>query len=253
MRNQFKLFAFVLTMSLFCTNIINADPCNLFCKDTAALHKKNRAAHGFYSLNFGYTGINPSNNFNNWLQHEGYSPSKTAGFTDGLTEASFSGKWMFEYSEMFVHGNEYSDGAENLNISFGEGYNFLNTKFFSAYGALNIGLNSFFFYPNQTSSFDFGRYNEGAGSNFEQYALLINPHILLYRNITNNLSNRPGRVSAIGLGIDAGFNMALWQSKWFYGYSNDKPFSAVTVSGIPNSTFSGFYVMGRIGWYFGRQ
>jgi len=253
MRNQLFLSAIAFTLSLFCANISKAMPCHLFGKDSVANAKKNRPFHAFYSLDFGYAGINPSTEFNNWLQHEGYSRSKMAGFANGLTETYFTGKWMSEYSEMNIHGNEYGSGHDNLNVSFGEGYNFLNTKLFSAYGALNIGLNSYYFYPNQMSSNDFGQYNEGTGSNFEQYALLITPHILLYRNLTNNLSMRPGRVSAIGAGIDAGFNMALFQSKWFYGYSNDRPFSAVTVSGIPNSALSGFYIMGRIGWYFGRQ
>jgi hypothetical protein len=253
MRNLFKLFVFVLTMSLFCTNIIKAEPCHLFGKDSASGVKKQLPFHAFYSVDYGISWTNSSSQLNNWLLHEGYIAAGGNQSVFGVTETFFSRKWMFECE---VHGlNNYGFGnATSMeNAMFGAGYNLFYTKLFSVYGGVNLGVNSLYLQPNQTTAGDFGKYNAVSGSRFEQDAWLINPHILLYRNITKNLNARPGRIDAIGAGIDAGFNLAFSQSEWTYGYSNTNKLSATPVSGIPNSSFNGFYVMGRIGWYFGRQ
>jgi len=253
MRIQFKSFVFALAISMFYANISQAMPGQLFDKDSAANVKKHRPFYGFYSLDYGISWTNSSQQLNNWLQHEGYVPTGSNQSIYGFTETFFSGKWMFEGAFIGLKTFGFGNASSMENFSIGAGYNIFSTKFFGVYGGLNFGTNSFYLYPNQTMASDFGQYNQPSGSRFEQDAWLVNPHILLYRNLTKNLSERPGHVNAIGFGIEGGFNLAFSQSDWTYGNSKSNPYSSVTVSGIPNSAFSGFYVMGRIGWFFGRQ
>ena len=253
MRNLFKPIAFVLTISLFCTNIINAEPSHLFGKDSTSSAKNQKPFHAFYSIDYGESWTNSSPQLNSWLLNKGYVNTGGNQSVIGFTETFFTGKWMWglEFASLKNHG--FGNATSMVNCSFGVGYNLFYTKLFSVYGGVDLGVNSVYLQPNQITIGDFGKYDQPADSRFEQDAWLIKPHILLYRNITNNLTIRPGRIDAIGVGIDAGFNLAFSQGYWTYGYSKSNEFSAVTVSGIPNSAFSGFYVMGRIGWYFGRQ
>ncbi len=253
MCNLFKSLAFVLTISLFWANISHAESGQLFGKDSASIQKKNRPFYGFYSLDYGVSWTNSSPGLNNWLTHEGYVPTGGNQSIYGFTETFFSAKWMWEGAYIGLENHGFGNAASMGNFSIGAGHYIFNTKFFSVYGGLNFGVNSFYLYPNQTTIGDFGKYNQPSGSYFEQDAWLVNPHILIYRNATKNLSARPGHINAIGAGIEAGFNLAFSQSDWTYGYSKSNPYSATTVSGIPNASFNGFYVMGRIGWFFGRN
>ena len=253
MRNY--LLSSVLALSFLLSAIgSKAMPCHWFCKDSASAGSKHRDTHTFLNLSYGITSLNTSTSLNNWLLRENcYVHNNFNESILGLNEVIFKGKWICEYSIMTLQNLSPTNTPGIQNETFGVGYNFLTTNFFSAYGALDLGLSSFFFEPGQSASGDLGQYNQPSGSVFIQNSLLVNPHLLLYRNITNNLTGRPGRVSAIGAGIDAGFNLSVWQSGWKYGYSNSQPFTSVKVQGMPSSAWGGFYIMGKIGWYFGRE
>jgi len=246
-------FVFMLMISLFWANISQAGPSPMFGKDSAKGIKMQLPFHAFYSFGYGSSCTNSPAQLNNWLLHNGYAAAGSNQSIIAGTATFLYGKWMFEIGVLGLHNYGLGNATSMQNALLGACYNLFYTKLFSVYGGLNLGTNSLYLQPNQTTAGIFGKYNAVSGTRFEQDAWLINPHILLYRNITNNLSAKPGRIGAIGAGIDGGFNLAFSQSEWTYGYSNTNKLSYIPVSGIPNGAFSGFYVMGRIGWYFGNE
>jgi hypothetical protein len=241
--------AFLFIFGLVANNL-NAMPCNWLCckKDTGASVKKH--GYGFYSLGYELSYAPQIGQINPWLNANGYTPLDVTQHNIGFSEAFFRGKWVTEFAGSF--STLKSSSPSICNGSLGIGYNFWNNKLFSAYGIMGVGLNEVYFTPNNKSLNDFGKYTKDDGAMFSQYSLLVDPHILLYRVITPNLSFKPGKFSSIAVGLEAGFHLAAYQSKWTYGYSDSKPFEANTVSGIPNINTSGFYAGFKIGWFFGR-
>ena len=221
-------------------------------QDSVSAKRAHIPASAFWSLDFGSGNINTSGSFSNWLMNKGYGVNNGYRFTNGMGIIDFKGNWMMDFGEHYEYYGT-SGNVESDNFTIGAGYKLLKTNIFTAYGGLNLGLNTFSITPNQALFNDFSRYNQPSSSSFTQYALLLNPHILLYRDITNNLTLKPDRISAIDVGLDFGYNVAILQSKWLYGYSNPKPFTAVPVSGIPSSAWDGFYIMLKVGWHMGQQ
>jgi hypothetical protein len=235
---------------LFCMMFslhMKANPC---CGQTdSSCHKHGTSV--FYSFNYGINNVQASTSFNKWLLSNGYSASGTNEYTLGFTEMLFHKKWVYEMSVNYLANYGYNNAPTTMNWTIGAGYRFLKTRFFNAYGAIDLGLNEMYLKPNAVSLLETGQTSANQGAYFYRDAFLVNPHILLYRNVTSNLSMRPGHDHRIGAGIEAGFNGALLPGYWWYQKSmND--FNPARIKDIPRSSFSGFYVMGKIGWYFTR-
>ena len=206
----------------------------------------------FYSLDFGTAQIQTSSAFNNWITRSGYVNNRGFAFSNGASFIGFRNNWMTEINEQFQDiGNNGQLSIENF--SFGSGYKILNSKICHIYAIIDLGLNTSAVYPNQTILNELSAYQQPSGSAIMQYAFLANPHLMLFRDITGNLSKRPDFLSKIGLGIVAGYNIEVLQSRWWYGYSDSRPFYAVRVSEIPDSEWNGFYFLGKIGWNFGKE
>jgi len=241
-----KLLIFIAIISSFALKAQNSGATNQASDLSTSSQTNEPVLHPcFLGLDILAGNFQTAPAFNNWLNNNGFYKNNTMALK-GLSEIGFRNKWMFDYSYI---GNSSSASINISNMTFGAGYQIANIHDFKIYGGLKMGLNMITLIPNMHTSLDATQVNLNDGSDLVQYSLIASPHIMIMRDFGRNLSRRPNRVSRFCIGLDFGYQQNLSESKWFYGYANEKPFYAVAVSEVPNSSFGGFYGMLKLGLY----